>query len=243
MSRQKYLPSFPFLGTDLLQVAAHEFGHVLGLQHTAVSKSLMSPFYIFRYPLSLSEDDKQGIQYLYGKRSWDPDPTPTPTQPAELPQPGLETNEITNVEVSEWLLCALPWHQGGWQQPGFVSAPSTSTAEPTPWLALGCAGRDLWQHMPNPNRAAAWPQGPGSSWVTRCALAGCAARRLPHGFRRCSHHPRGAVLLQVPLRVAAPGWKAAGRVPSPGLSPLAGHPQLCRCHLRGPSGQHLVFPR
>ncbi|KAI1232905.1 Stromelysin-3, partial [Lamprotornis superbus] len=87
------------LGTDLLQVAAHEFGHVLGLQHTAVSKSLMSPFYIFRYPLSLSEDDKQGIQYLYGKRSWAPDPTPTPTQPAELPQPGLETNEITNVEA------------------------------------------------------------------------------------------------------------------------------------------------
>lgn len=92
--------AFPFLrltGTDLLQVAAHEFGHVLGLQHTAASKSLMSPFYFFRYPLKLSEDDKQGIQYLYGKPKSEMNIDLDQEKPY---QPDIETNEIVNVQVS-----------------------------------------------------------------------------------------------------------------------------------------------
>lgn len=59
-------PLLSHVGTDLLQVAAHEFGHVLGLQHSLEPGSVMSPFYSDSYPLQLSEDDIRGIQFLYG---------------------------------------------------------------------------------------------------------------------------------------------------------------------------------
>lgn len=70
------------VGTDLLQVAAHEFGHALGLQHSLEPDAVMCPFYSDSYPLRLSEDDKKGIQYLYG---------PPQRTPPEI----TETNEIS----------------------------------------------------------------------------------------------------------------------------------------------------
>uniref|UniRef100_A0A8W4FPC9 Matrix metallopeptidase 11 n=1 Tax=Sus scrofa TaxID=9823 RepID=A0A8W4FPC9_PIG len=81
-------------GTDLLQVAAHEFGHVLGLQHTTAAKALMSPFYTFRYPLSLSPDDRRGIQHLYGQ----PQLAPTSGSPDLGHRAGVDTNEIAPLE-------------------------------------------------------------------------------------------------------------------------------------------------
>jgi matrix metalloproteinase-14 (membrane-inserted) len=52
-------------------VAAHEFGHSLGLSHSDVKTALMAPFYRGYEPhFQLDIDDIQGIQALYGKKTY-----------------------------------------------------------------------------------------------------------------------------------------------------------------------------
>ncbi|XP_077051796.1 matrix metallopeptidase 30 [Siphateles boraxobius] len=70
-------------GIVLFLVAAHEFGHSLGLSHSNVRGALMFPTYSFSDPgrFSLTSDDIRGIQSLYG-----PNRDRNPIQPdPELP--------------------------------------------------------------------------------------------------------------------------------------------------------------
>uniref|UniRef100_A0A8D9ERG8 Matrix metalloproteinase-16 n=1 Tax=Cacopsylla melanoneura TaxID=428564 RepID=A0A8D9ERG8_9HEMI len=56
-----------YKGTNLFQVAAHEFGHSLGLSHSDERSALMAPFYRGYEPsFSLDSDDIEAIQALYG---------------------------------------------------------------------------------------------------------------------------------------------------------------------------------
>ena len=47
-------------------MAAHEFGHSLGLSHSTDIGALMYPTYIFSGDVQLSQDDIDGIQAIYG---------------------------------------------------------------------------------------------------------------------------------------------------------------------------------
>ena len=58
-------------GYNLFLVAAHEFGHSLGLSHSTDPGALMYPVYSYTDPstFSLPRDDVNGIQHIYGQYS------------------------------------------------------------------------------------------------------------------------------------------------------------------------------
>ncbi|XP_017838083.1 matrix metalloproteinase-14 isoform X2 [Drosophila busckii] len=80
-------------GTNLFQVAAHEFGHSLGLSHSDQSSALMAPFYRgFEPVFKLDEDDKAAIQSLYGRKT--NQYTPTNVYPPSTQRPSYTPPKV-----------------------------------------------------------------------------------------------------------------------------------------------------
>ena len=75
-------------GVSLFAVAAHEFGHSLGLAHSAVSGALMFPYYqAMKDDFSLPHDDTAAIQLLYGAKAGTEVPAASPQPPPSSPKP------------------------------------------------------------------------------------------------------------------------------------------------------------
>uniref|UniRef100_A0A8C8EJN7 Matrix metalloproteinase-9 n=1 Tax=Oncorhynchus tshawytscha TaxID=74940 RepID=A0A8C8EJN7_ONCTS len=86
-------------GYSLFLVAAHEFGHALGLDHSNIRDALMYPMYSYVEDFSLHEDDVEGIHYLYGSKTG-PDPIPTIPSPGPDPKPDTTTTKSTTTTTT-----------------------------------------------------------------------------------------------------------------------------------------------
>uniref|UniRef100_UPI00398E42F3 collagenase 3-like n=1 Tax=Pristiophorus japonicus TaxID=55135 RepID=UPI00398E42F3 len=84
-------------GYNLFMVAAHEFGHALGMAHSQDVGALMFPTYSYSsiQNFRLSFDDVQGIQALYGS-SKKPDPKPHPKTPEKC-DPLLSFDAVSQI--------------------------------------------------------------------------------------------------------------------------------------------------
>lgn len=107
----------PDQGYSLFLVAAHEFGHALGLDHSNIREALMYPMYSYVEDFSLHEDDIEGIQYLYGSRTG---PEPTAPQPTPTTTDYPDTDETDETEGTEEPT-----------EPTVTTTPTTTPVDPT----------------------------------------------------------------------------------------------------------------
>ncbi|XP_041077695.1 72 kDa type IV collagenase-like [Polyodon spathula] len=94
----------PDQGYSLFLVAAHEFGHALGLEHSHDPGALMAPMYTYTKNFRLSNDDIKGIQELYGAPTDRPlPPTQGPVTPMDLCQEDIVFDGVAQIRGETFL--------------------------------------------------------------------------------------------------------------------------------------------
>ncbi|KAL5016227.1 hypothetical protein ScPMuIL_005816 [Solemya velum] len=95
-------------GIEMFTVAAHEFGHALGLGHSSTEYSLMAPVYAgFDEKFELHADDIYGIQLLYGRRQTSRTTASPPINPTNKPGKACDTNFDATVRGHDEYLYAF----------------------------------------------------------------------------------------------------------------------------------------
>jgi len=95
-------------GILMLNVAAHEFGHLLGLDHSKVNSALMAPFYSPAVAKPQNNDDVRRIQSLYGPAKDVPvTPPATPTIPGDKSTTITIVGDVQSISIPGYRVIKL----------------------------------------------------------------------------------------------------------------------------------------